>query len=141
MDCSCGKPARHVVEDAGGGTRALCDACFEFEELLRRIDGLLGSDEHQVAVEACPVCGTPAQRIAKEGRVGCAACYGLEEARQLVARIHGTLRYEGPRSLVTPESRLRRLRRELQEALEREDYRRAAALRREMEHLEGGKPQ
>lgn len=87
----------------------------------------------------CPVCGASMSEIAKRGKVGCAECYRTfkSELAPSIRRIHGDVKYvgdapaksEAENSLLEKKQKLESLRRELREAIEKEDFERAAEIR------------
>ncbi|MGC9372734.1 MAG: UvrB/UvrC motif-containing protein, partial [Thermovirgaceae bacterium] len=84
---------------------------------------------------ACPRCGLDSGEFAQTGKFGCAACYDSfrPSVRQLLRRIHGSEIHRGSRPLVKssaqPVDDLQTLRKLLREAVEKEEYERAAVLR------------
>lgn len=89
----------------------------------------------------CPVCGIGLYEIGKTGKVGCAECYRTfrSELSSAIKRIHGNAVYRGstPKAHTekTENNREEQLRRELKEAIDGENYERAAALRDELRSL------
>ncbi len=88
---------------------------------------------------SCPRCGLTYEEFRRTGRLGCDDCYEAfrEELRPLLRRIHGCTEHVGgfpPGRSEPVESlrELRRLRTELERAVAREDYERAADLRDEI---------
>jgi protein arginine kinase activator len=91
----------------------------------------------------CAYCGTSQQDFRSSGRLGCAHCYGAftESLRELVQRVHGEARhtgrrYEPPNPASPPLRSAASLRDELAEAIAREEFERAAALRDALRGLE-----
>jgi len=121
------------------------EAKFSINSLLA---GLLEHEGPALAVPSvtrlkCPECGQTYAQFARAGRLGCGTCYTAFQERldPLVRRIHGAPAHTGkiPRRALGA-VRLRReivsLKRELQEAVEREDFERAARLRDRIRELE-----
>src|SRR5262249_46505500 len=114
-------------------------------------DSLTTSDEQRVGRVQCPRCGLLYSAFRETGRLGCAECYVAFQfqLRPLLRRIHGDTRHKGKvpvRDGQAP-SRSRQIQRlfdELQRAVEREEFERAAELRDEIRRLEtedrGGSP-
>lgn len=150
----CGRGEARVcyTEFAGGKatTWNLCEACARKRgvsaslsslsgPLVNVLMGLLEEVGRNGAAEAgprCDACGLTLSEFRKAGRLGCPACYGAfrEELRPLVRRIHGSGEHMGrvPGSLEAtegPRQEILRLRGELDRAVKREEYERAAALR------------
>lgn len=93
----------------------------------------------------CPGCGTGLEAIRRSGRVGCARCYATFEQQllPLVERVHGTLVHHGMEAVAVGEKARRReeiaqLQRDLQDAVEREDFEGAARLRDAIRRHRGG---
>lgn len=170
MICSeCGRHEAAVAytEFSGGkaATWNLCEECAARRgvsaslsslsgPLVNILMGLLeevGRDGGDAATgPVCGVCGLSLEEFRRVGRLGCSACYGAfrEELAPLVRRIHGGVEHAGraPGSLEPtegPRREIARLRAELERAVRREEYERAASLRdaiREREEaLRGGK--
>jgi protein arginine kinase activator len=107
--------------------------------LVNILMGLLEEVGRDGAAEAgprCDACGLSLAEFRRTGRLGCSACYGTfrEELKPLVRRIHGSSEHTGrvPGSLEEsegPRREILRLRAELERAVKREEYERAAALR------------
>ena len=93
---------------------------------------------------ACPRCGCTFRQFRKSGRLGCAHCYSTfeQEMSALLRKIHGSNEHVGIAQeesigpLTEEESRLLTLRRQLRQAVEREEYERAAELRDTITRLE-----
>jgi protein arginine kinase activator len=84
---------------------------------------------------SCPRCGLDSGEFAKTGKFGCPSCYDAfrPSVRQLLRRIHGNEIHRGSRPSVKtatqPVDDLATLRKLLKEAVENEEYERAAVLR------------
>jgi len=92
----------------------------------------LVADDFQI----CPCCGVSFQDFRRDGLLGCAADYSTfrELLEPLLASIHGSTRHVGKRARSSATSNERnaslvRLRNELRDAVEVEDYERASLLR------------
>jgi protein arginine kinase activator len=110
--------------------------------------GLLEGAPPQVGQEAragrCPACGLSYAEFGRTGLLGCPQCYEAfrPQLEPLLRRIHGASRHVGkaPRrgaGALVKEREVERLRRELQDAVQREDFERAARLRDRIRDLEG----
>ena len=107
------------------------------------IDKMSTTDEERVGPVQCPTCGLHYSTFKQTGRLGCAECYVAfaSKLRPLLRRIHGSTRHVGKLpshegEIVNPARQLQRLHEELQRAVEREDFVRAAELRDEIQGLE-----
>ncbi|MBI4180287.1 UvrB/UvrC motif-containing protein [bacterium] len=135
----------------------LCEACaqqmnimgenheFHLENL---ITGLQDQPEG-AAVEttglACPVCGQTSGTFKRTGRLGCPRCYTTfhDELIPLLRKIHGSAHHTGksparakPAAASVRARDIKRLRRDLREAISQEDYERAAEIRDEIKRIE-----
>lgn len=104
--------------------------------LEESLQGRAGGSEVE---HGCDQCGMTYAEFRATGRLGCPACYESfrDELEPLLRRVHGSASHVGRRSsetaLEASERReLSRLRAELSQAVEREDYERAADLRDEI---------
>jgi protein arginine kinase activator len=90
------------------------------------------------APRRCTHCGTTLVAIRKSGRVGCPHCYSVfrRHLEPLLRRVHGSLDHHGSRpdggaveQVADRREELDRLRQELRQAIEAEDFENAARLR------------
>lgn len=86
--------------------------------------------------ETCPTCGADYRRFAEGGRLGCANCYQTfsKQLAPVLKRIHGTAAHQGkvPKKGAKEINRKRqitRLKGELKQAVDQEQYERAAEIR------------
>ena len=93
--------------------------------------------------QACPVCGITFYDFRQEGRLGCPHDYVSfeEELQPLIVNIHGENSHVGKRPKrvahgTDKRTELIRLRRELEEAVGRENYERASELRDQIQNYE-----
>lgn len=91
----------------------------------------------------CPTCSCSYSEIAKLGRVGCPDCYVAfeDELSRLIQSVHGTTAHTGKipsrhRARRALEEELLKKKDELKQAVQSEDYERAALLRDEVRRLE-----
>lgn len=157
----CSKPATlHITEIREGKATAihLCETCARdyleapeqaapsdpATELAAKLDELVreGSEEIMAAL-VCPVCGISFAEFRESGRFGCPADYTefSTEILPLLENIHEDTQHEGKRppghaTGAAEQSRMITLRRQQQEAIEKEDYETAAQLRDEIQALE-----
>lgn len=92
--------------------------------------------------QACPVCGITFFEFRQQGRLGCPHDYVAfeQELEPLIVNIHGASRHTGkhPKRFdqgTDQRTEMIRLRREMKEAIEREDYERASEIRDEIRRL------
>lgn len=91
----------------------------------------------------CPDCNSSYADITSNGRVGCPACYTTfrSELKNTIGSIHGTTTHMGSvpsrhRAKQARAEELKRLKKELQDAIAKEDYERAVSLRDEVRKLQ-----
>ncbi len=92
---------------------------------------------------SCPACGITFREFRRSGRLGCANDYEVfkEELVPLLENIHGAAQHCGKAPQRAPQTVLRtsellKLRKQLRDAVEREDYEKAAELRDRIRELE-----
>lgn len=165
MKCQrCEKPARfHITELTGSKPQEL-HLCEEHaHEYLSHSDEpeaatpstlvnvlaqqlKLGQTAEELArldQKACPICGITFYEFRNQGRLGCPHDYVhfAAELEPLIVNIHGETEHRGKRPHRSPrdshqQTELIRLRREMTEAVEREDYERASELRDRIHTIE-----
>ncbi len=101
-------------------------------------------DLSRLDAQACPACGITFREFRQSGRLGCAHDYEAfkDELLPLIENIHGATQHCGKVPSGAPEtiartSQLLHLRRQLKEAIDREDYELAAEIRDKIRELEG----
>ncbi|MGP3778991.1 UvrB/UvrC motif-containing protein [Halanaerobium saccharolyticum] len=84
----------------------------------------------------CPNCGLSYQEFTKGGLFGCQKCFEVFEPKldELFKRIHGNSRHKGKyplsfKQLIEVESEINKLKKEMQVAVEKEDFEKAAEIR------------
>ncbi|MBI3549600.1 MAG: UvrB/UvrC motif-containing protein [Elusimicrobia bacterium] len=110
---------------------ALCRACAEkalaeqHESVLTGLlADILSTRRPGPRERACPACGLTFARLRDSGRVGCAECYSAfrEALDDALRRVHGASKHTG----LAPAAETRR---QLDDAIAREDFEAAARLR------------
>lgn len=93
----------------------------------------------------CPICGITFHDFRKQGRLGCPHDYSAFQTQleQLILNIHGELEHTGKSPSRTPaqsvqRTQLIRLRREMKEAVELEQYELASQIRDQIRKIESG---
>jgi protein arginine kinase activator len=91
----------------------------------------------------CEQCGLEFQEFRKIGRLGCSHCYKAfeEQIESLLHRIHGSARHMGKFPLIwgakiEKDRRIAALREELDKAIKKENFEKAAEIRDEIRRLE-----
>ena len=127
-------------EQANFGPSNLAEIMTQQIKLGQTADELSRLDK-----KACPVCGISFYEFRQSGRLGCPHDYVFfaEELEPLLKNIHGSIQHTGksPKTAVAidpdVQTELIRLRREMKEAIESEDYERASTLRDQIKGYEG----
>ena len=169
MKCQhCEKPATfHITELAGDLPEELhlCEdhariylmQADEPDEMVPSIAGALAQhlkisqtaeELSQLDKQQCPVCEITFYEFRHAGRLGCPHDYVFfsEELEPLILNIHGASNHVGKtpkrgKPATDDQTELIRLRRELESAVELEEYERASELRDQIKNLEeGNKP-
>ncbi len=117
---------------------------FEIADLLAgMVDSMTHTDEERVGHVQCPRCGLVYSSFKETGRLGCSECYTAFQfqLRPLLRRIHGDTRHRGKSpsrggTAQTGTRQIQRLHDELQRAVEREEFEKAAGIRDEIRKLE-----
>ncbi len=169
MKCQkCDRPATFHITELADGKPQEFHLCEEHaREYLTHSDGqateaptLAGALAQHLAVgqtaeelarldqQACPVCGIMFYEFRNKGRLGCPHDYVCfeSELEPLLLNIHGSTEHVGKRpkrsaTSTDEQTRLIRLRREMKEAIDDEDYERASQLRDEIRKLKGSTAQ
>ncbi len=151
-DCNARPATVRYAEMVDGrlSTWNLCDECAREKgvggsltpfagPLVSILKGLLADGEERgddASAAVCPQCDLSYVEFRRVGRLGCETCYDTfrEDLKPLLRRVHGSTTHAGgvPANLERGfESRreVRRLRSELDLAVRREEYERAAELR------------
>lgn len=168
MKCQkCEKPATfHITDLVDGATNELhlCEDCAqsflappsnESSDVMPAMAGLLaqqlavGETAEELArldKQVCPVCGISFREFRKQGRLGCPYDYTCfaEELEPLLLNIHDETHHVGkvPKGFgsdAEQQTQLIRLRREMMEAVARENYEQASKLRDEIKEIESSR--
>jgi protein arginine kinase activator len=112
-------------------------------EFANMMNSMTTTEEERVGHVQCPRCGLLYSAFKETGRLGCAECYSAFQfqLRPLLRRIHGDTRHKGKTpardgEVVSIARQVQRLYDELQRAVEREEFERAAEVRDEIKRLE-----
>jgi protein arginine kinase activator len=128
-----------ITDTPGGGTQKVTIA----DMIAGMIDKMSTTEEERVGPVQCPTCGLHYSTFKQTGRLGCAECYVAfaSKLKPLLRRIHGSTRHVGKLpshegEQANPARQMQRLHEELQRAVEREEFERAAELRDQIQGLE-----
>ncbi len=151
---NCGKtPAKHHIKKWENNVEVdlvLCDACAEAkgfapggvkkgglaDSLGEMLEGLEGVSEGAVGSVQCPHCGLLYSTFRQTGRLGCPQCYAAfeKQLKPLLRRVHGAVRHTGKAPAgddqhAARRQEIRRMQDEMERAVAREEFERAAELR------------
>jgi len=108
------------------------------------VDQSLGTDEGKIGRVQCPRCHMVYSSFKETGRLGCAECYTTfrTQLRPLLRRIHGSTKHVGKSPVrdaarVAARREVHRLHEEMQRAVDREEFEKAAELRDQIRRMEG----
>jgi len=126
-----------------GEIAMLADPAALLQSLLANFAGAGGPELQTTQQTVCPTCGFRFGEFRTTGRLGCPDCYEhfRAELEPMLRRLHGTTEHRGklPRrrgGAFERDRRLGALRKDLQQAVAREEYEEAARLRDELRRLE-----
>lgn len=119
------------------------DMAFDFSSFL---GNFLGNGlPPRTSATRCKGCGAAFADIAKTGKVGCAQCYEtfFDDLLPSIRRIHGNTRHTGKLAGSAGKelrvvNELEQARQELHDAIEKQEFEKAAKLRDRIKELEGG---
>ena len=126
--------------EAGGSTesQSFTEAWADQLKVNQTAEDLARLDQ-----QACPVCGITFFEFRNQGRLGCPHDYECFEAElePLIVSIHGATEHTGKQpshrvQIAVDPTDVIRMRREMQQAIEEEDYERASELRDEIRKIE-----
>lgn len=130
----------------------LCVACAQENNIYNSLNMDMGfsslfssffnENEIPSGDEACPVCSMTKSEFIKKGKPGCANCYSAFEAsmKPLLRKIHSTTTHTGKvygKGSAPSENKIDLLKAQLKEAIEKEEYEKAARIRDEIREMEG----
>ncbi|MEW6725189.1 MAG: UvrB/UvrC motif-containing protein [Bacillota bacterium] len=139
------KTELHLCQECAEEHKDLMEASFAFPNFVAGLmnPGFLGKQLPGSGDVRCPTCGLTYQQFASSGRLGCGECYQHFDERMepLLRRIHGNTVHSGKvparaGGAVRVKKELNSLKSELQKAVAREDFERAAELRDRIKDLE-----
>ena len=111
--------------------------------LAQQLVGGTAEELAKLDQQSCPICGITFFEFRNQGRLGCPHDYVCfqKELDPLILNIHGETSHVGKRPRQTNgstdrQTQLIRLRREMKDAIQAEDYEKASQLRDEIRHIE-----
>ena len=126
-----------------GFNKILGNNIFDFG--IKSLFANASEDKKLEGEKVCPVCSSTFSQIASSGKPGCSKCYSVfeKELAPTVFKIHGKARHIGKSPLrngavkpTTKEDILASKKKELNEAIELQEFERAAQLRDEIKETE-----
>lgn len=132
----------------GGGDKGTVEMTQVAEQMAQHLAkhmavGQAAEEMKRADQQSCAYCGMTFYKFRSQGRLGCPHDYKAfrEQLEYLLANIHGDTRHKGKVSSKSPAisaqaTELIRLRREMREAVESEEYERASQLRDEIRRIE-----
>lgn len=146
--CECGRgQGKYIVEELRDGqpvTRLLCQACWEASRFFDEMEQYLAQSQEWLKAhlkqreDRCGLCGATRRELVESQRLGCAQCATTFEdiVAEWLRSAHGSMRYNGPRTLDLTSHKVKQLKAQLQQAITKEDYALAAKLRDQIAALE-----
>lgn len=102
----------------------------------------MGTIHRNYTAKRCPICGRSYAEFERSGKLGCDRCYDIfrDELRVLLRQVHSNSRHSGKiPSDSSEEIKKKRycqdLKKQLEEAVRKEDYEEAARLHKEIKSL------
>lgn len=139
---NCAKEHLHPGEAGGSAAPTLSHVLKQQLNITQTAEELAKLDK-----KTCPMCGISFFEFRQAGRLGCPHDYTVfeEEIEPLLLNVHGSAQHIGksPKRVVPDQqqpSELIRMRRDMRDAIEAEDYERASSLRDQIRRLERGDP-
>ncbi|MBF0479606.1 MAG: UvrB/UvrC motif-containing protein [Candidatus Omnitrophica bacterium] len=157
--CDKNEATVHLTEIVNGVVHEfhLCDNCAKVKSseveqnfgLADLLAGLSAGPKTQTTIATiCKNCGIAFEEFRKTGRLGCSECYQSFkiELASLLKRIHGSAQHFGKKPVLSQEQalassgqkELMQLKNELKEAIDQEQFEKAAHLRDKIKSLEKG---
>lgn len=120
---------------------------FTFSPLGGMLGSMLGAPAYSHSalptVERCELCGSSFSDIAERGKAGCAKCYEVfrNQLMPSIERLHGNTSHAGKRpdggAASVKQSELEGLKEKLRQAIDAQEYEKAAEYRDRIKELEG----
>jgi protein arginine kinase activator len=138
----CESCAKSYLMHEGGGPAAVAPTLANVLAKQLKL-GQAAEELAKLDQRACPVCGITFYEFRNQGRLGCPHDYVYfeKELTPLIANIHGETRHVGKRPRgheagTDQQTDLIRLRREMKDAIGKEDYERAGQFRDQIRTME-----
>ncbi|MDD5614235.1 MAG: UvrB/UvrC motif-containing protein [Candidatus Omnitrophica bacterium] len=136
----------HLCEDCARKKGTQMEQHFGISDLLSGLADLSSPLETKQDISLkCGNCGLSYKDFKNSGRFGCSQCYEVfkKYIPSLLKRIHGSTKYVGeiPKTgeFKVVRDELHQLRKDLQDAVEKEEYEKAAQIRDQIKSIENAK--
>lgn len=141
----------HLCENCARAKSMEMEQQFGLADLLAGLSNLGGQVESKASAGAkCPNCGLTYENFKKVGRLGCGECYKSFDLylKPLLKKIHGSIQHSGKSPINKPRevpvkpavkdkaSPVQELKNQLQAAIQKEEFEKAAELRDKIKDLE-----
>ena len=142
-ECAAKLHEKGEIQDITSMIGSFADPFSELQDHF--FSGLFGLPSGKVlhGGKKCSNCGSTYHEISASGKVGCAECYSAfsDELAHSIQSIHGTTNHTGgvparQRAKKERTEQIKKLKKDLQDAIRREEYENAARLRDEIRTLE-----
>ncbi len=138
------KKEKHFCEDCAQNFTTHFPKTPKPSDILASIINQVSPEIREMSKITCPVCGISYLEFRSQGRLGCPMDYNVfkKGLLPLIEKMHGSAQHVGkiPANAgteVVKKNELIKLRRELNEAVSKEDYERAAQVRDKIYELSG----
>lgn len=114
------------------------------ENIIKKFLSLMPGFIDEVKDEkVCNICGTKFEEFKKSGFLGCSNCYNTfkDDLRPIILNLHGSMKHTGKRKgekftpKTTIDEKIKKLKKELEYAIEEERYEDAAKIRDKIKEL------
>jgi protein arginine kinase activator len=138
----CAECAEKYLKPSGGGETSVTSSALGGVLSQQLKIGQTAEELARLDQKTCPVCGISFYDFRQSGRLGCPHdyVYFKQELEPLLLNIHGATKHQGKTPARTfdadRQTQLIRLRREMKEAIESEEYELASKLRDDIKKIE-----
>ena len=139
-ECAAALREQGELQDITSMVGSFADPFSELQDnLFGGFFGVSNALGASVDKKRCPKCSSTYAEIAHVGRVGCPECYTVfaDELSRTIRSMHGTTSHTGSvparqRARQEREEQIKKLREQMQDAIKKEDFERAATIRDEI---------
>ena len=137
----------HLCDRCASEMKIGMDFMFDIDDVFATFfNGISNTNSlDNLNIVKCKTCGSTYTDFRNTGKLGCADCYETfnDELDNVLKRLHGSNRHvvgdrkkEACEKKITPEDKINKLKLELKECIQKEEYEKAAKLRDEIKKLE-----